>query len=121
MAVITFEEFFELMKTEVCLVVYNKGGDIGKMGIKCTLLKEHIPTGHLNSVNLERSIEWNDLYLLGTDSSKSQIQRLLNTKRILHIGEFLKVYSLNYGAWFNLEIAKMMSVQIVDIPSEGTE
>jgi hypothetical protein len=81
MAVITFEEFFELMKTEVCLVTYKFQSDkisTTNIGIKCTLLSEHIPTGDENQINLKRSLEWNDLYLTDTDSARAEISLLLN-------------------------------------------
>jgi hypothetical protein len=136
MAVITFEDFFELMKTEVCLVTYRMQSDnisTTNIGIKCTLLSEHIPTGNEDQINLKRSIEWNDLYLTDTDSARSEIGLLLNgygyeevniiaaDPKIKSIGTSLKVWSMNYAAWFNLHISKILAVEIVDIPSEGTE
>jgi hypothetical protein len=84
MAVITFEDFFELMKTEVCLVTYKMQSDniaTTNISIKCTLLSEHIPTGDENQIKLQRSIDWNDLYLTDTDSAREEISLLLNGSR----------------------------------------
>ena len=137
MAVITFEEFFELMKTEVCLVTYKMQSDniaTTNISIKCTLLSEHIPTGDENQIKLKRSIEWNDLYLTDTDSARAEISLLLNGSehkdsadnihvdepRLKSIGTSLKVWSMNYAAWFNVHISKILSVEIVDIPPEET-
>jgi hypothetical protein len=81
MAVITFEEFFELMKTEVCLVTYKMQSDnisTTNIGIKCTLLSEHIPTGNEDQLKLKRSIEWNNLYLTDADSAREEIGLMLN-------------------------------------------
>tara|TARA_R110000868_G_scaffold186430_2_gene428870 strand:- start:39 stop:455 length:417 start_codon:yes stop_codon:yes gene_type:complete len=138
MAVITFEEFFELMKTEVCLVTYKMQSDniaTTNISIKCTLLSEHIPTGDQNQINLKRSLEWNDLYLTDTDSARAEISLLSNgseqedddgnmivsAPKIKSIGTSLKVWSMNYAAWFNLHISKILSVEIVDIQPEETE
>ena len=138
MAVITFEDFFELMKTEVCLVTYKmQSNNISttNIGIKCTLLSEYIPTGDEDQINLKRSIEWNDLYLTDTDSARAEISLLLNKfenkdsvdniyvddPKIKSIGTSLKVWSMNYAAWFNLHISKILAVEIVDIPPEETE
>jgi hypothetical protein len=138
MAVITFEEFFELMKTEVCLVTYKMQSDnisTTNIGIKCTLLSEHIPTGNEDQLKLKRSIEWNNLYLTDADSAREEIGLMLNKTeqedkegniivdepKIKSIGTSLKVWSMNYAAWFNLHISKILAVEIVDIPSEGTE
>jgi hypothetical protein len=138
MAVITFEDFFELMKTEVCLVTYKFQSDnisTTNLSIKCTLLSEHIPTGDEDQIRLQRSIDWNNLYLTDTDSAREEISLLLNgleqediegnitvsDPRLKSIGTSLKVWSMNYAAWFNLHISKILSVEIVDIPPEETE
>ena len=138
MAAITFEDFFELMKTEVCLVTYKLQSDkisTTNIGIKCTLLSEHIPTGNEDQTRLQRSIEWNDLYLTDTDSARTAVADLLATNeftdsdgnvtiegpRLKSIGTSLKVWSMSHGAWFNLHISKILAVEIVDIPPEETE
>jgi hypothetical protein len=41
--------------------------------------------------------------------------------KIKSIGTSLKVWSMNYAAWFNLHISKILSVEIVDIQPEETE
>jgi hypothetical protein len=72
---------------------------------------------------------------LHTDSAREEISLLLNKfeqediegnitvsdPKIKSIGTSLKVWSMNYAAWFNLHISKILSVEIVDIPPEGTE
>jgi hypothetical protein len=138
MAVITFEEFFELMKTEVCLVTYRMQSDnisTTNIGIKCTLLSEHIPTSDEDQIRLQRSIDWNNLYLTDTDSARAEVADLLvineltdsdgnvtiEGPRLKSIGTSLKVWSMNHTTWFNLHISKILAVEIVDIPSEETE
>jgi hypothetical protein len=143
MSATTFEEFFELMKTEVCLVSYrlqSTDDSTTNLSIKCTLLSEHIPTEDEDQIKLQRSIEWNNLYLTDTDSARDEVAQLLRTNyratdgnlydieyaiasdsssaqpftpKVQSIGESLKVYSINYGKWLNLYIDRILSVELV--------
>jgi hypothetical protein len=46
---------------------------------------------------------------------------IVDEPKIKSIGTSLKVWSMNYAAWFNLHISKILSVEIVDIQPEETE
>jgi hypothetical protein len=97
MSATTFEEFFELMKTEVCLVSYrlqSTADSTTNLSIKCTLLSEHIPTEDEDQIKLQRSIEWNNLYLTDTDSARDEVYQLLRTN---YTGTDGNLYDIEYA------------------------
>jgi hypothetical protein len=114
MAVTTFENFYTLVKNNIVYFQYQKSDTI--LNIKCTLVRDHIPGSDENLIRYDKSILYSDLYLnnwIGSDSDKLDIFRKMDQTEFT-IPEWLKIYSTNYEMWVNIEIAKILSLEVVD-------
>lgn len=115
MAVTTFEDFYNLTKNNVVYFRYRKGD--AELGIKGTLKRELIPENDNNLQKYDSSIFYSDFYLglwEGSDSDKAELtEEVNNNKPRFGIPEWLKIYSTNYDTWINIEISKILSLEVV--------
>ena len=116
MAVTTFEDFYTLVRNNVVYFQYQKG-DI-ELNIKGTLIRDLIPGSDDNLLRYDKSIKYSEFHLetwVGSDSDRNEIiSRLENNHSVYKIPEWLKIYSINYEGWINVEIDKILSLQVVD-------
>jgi hypothetical protein len=116
MAVTTFEDFYTLVRNNVVYFQYQKG-DI-ELNIKGTLIRDLIPGSDDDLQRYDVAIKLSDYHLgqwIGSDSDESNILHYIeNSNSVNKIPEWLKIYSINYNMWINIEIAKINSLQVVD-------
>ena len=130
MAVTTFENFYTLVKNNIVYFQYQKNDIV--LNIKGTLVRDLIPGSDNDLLKYEASTLLSDYHLglwVGLESnsiadSAEPLQRTQDENYILNmiknsnssaaIPEWLKIYSTNYGKWFNIEISKILSLQVVD-------
>ena len=115
MAVTTFENFYNLVKNNIVYFQYYKE-NMGTLNIKGTLLKEFIPDGDNDIARYDSSLLFSDFHLGSWEGSDSDRIELINRidQTPLTVPLWLKVYSTNYGKWFNIEIANILSLEVVD-------
>jgi hypothetical protein len=116
MSVTTFEDFYNLLKDNIVYFQYEKGGTLGTLNIKGTLNRELIPDGDEHLKKYDASIFYSNFHLglwEGTDSDRSIIITHMNESNMT-IPQWLKVYSTNYEMWINIEISKILSLEVVD-------
>jgi hypothetical protein len=116
MAVTTFEDFYTLVRNNVVYFQYQKG-DI-ELNIKGTLIRDLIPGSDDDLQRYDAAIKLSDYHLgqwVGSDSDKSNILHYIEkSNSVSKIPEWLKIYSINYENWVNIEISKIKSLQVVD-------
>ena len=116
MAVTTFEDFYTLVKNNVVYFQYQKGDIV--LNIKGTLIRDLIPGSDDDLVRYDASTLLSDYHLgqwVGTDSAERYIlSRIENSNSVNTIPEWLKIYSTNNKMWLNIEIAKILSLEVVD-------
>jgi len=116
MAVTTFENFYTLLKNNIVYFQYQKADAV--LNIKGTLVRDLIPSSDEDLIKYDKSIKFSDFYLdqwVGTDSDRYNIlMELENNGSTLTIPEWLKIYSINNEIWINIEINKILSLQVVD-------
>jgi len=112
MAVTTFENFYTLVKNNIVYFQYQKGDIV--FNIKGTLVRDLIPGSDNDLQRYDQAIKLSDLFL-GSDSDKNMLVGILEkTETKLSIPTWLKIYSTNYENWINIEIGKILSLQVVD-------
>jgi hypothetical protein len=116
MAVTTFEDFYNLTKNNIVYFQYQKGDIV--LNIKGTLIRDLIPGSDSDLLKYESSTLLSDYHLgqwVGTDSAEFLIiSQIENSNSVYTIPEWLKIYSINYENWINIEISKIKSLQVVD-------
>lgn len=118
MAVTTFEDFYNLIKNNIVIFEYQKDERI--FNIKGTLIRDFIPGSDEDLIRYDASTLISDYHLgqwVGTDSAERFILGRIENNKSTNtntIPEWLKIYSINYEIWINIEIAKINSLQVVD-------
>ena len=116
MAVTTFENFYNLVRNNVLYFQYQKNNVV--LNIKGTLDRNYIPGSDEDLKRYNDSIVYSDFYLnkwSGSDSDRMDISTKMDMKiAIYSVPEWLKIYSINYEKWINIEIGKILSLQVVD-------
>jgi hypothetical protein len=118
MAGTTYNELYTSLKDNEVLINYNKGGDLGVLGIRSTLKSDLVPVS--DSLVYEHVIWTGEKELgntfIGSDSDQQRYTNFftLNTPEFT-APDWIKVYSTNYNAWINIEIAKIESVQVAGV------
>jgi hypothetical protein len=116
MAVTTFENFYTLVKNNIVYFQYQKGDVV--LNIKGTLIRDFIPGSDDNLHRYDAAIKFSDYHLnqwVGSDSDEIGILYHIENNTAIHkIPEWLKIYSTNYEKWINIEITKILSLEVID-------
>lgn len=115
MAVTTFEDFYNLAKNNIVYFQYERES-LGILSIKGTLKKDLIPDGDDHLKRYDSALLFSDFHLglwEGTDSDRSIMIGKINEAQFT-IPNWLKIYSTNYERWINIEIDKILSLEVVD-------
>jgi hypothetical protein len=116
MPVTTFEDFYNLVKNNIVYFQYQKDNIV--FNFKGTLLPDLIPRSDENLTRYDYIIKFSDYHIgqwVGTDSDEANILYLLESDPpAFGAPGWLKIYCMNHDAWFNIEIDKIVSLEVVD-------
>ena len=128
MAILTYNELYELARDNVLLIGYDKNGVT--LNIQATLLAEHIPSTDENSMIRSTSMsigDWSlmtdsDGHPLDSDGSPNAVDFMdFRSYDAMENSDttypnWIKLYSLNYQFWINFDISKINSVLRIENP-----
>jgi len=114
MAVTTFEDFYNLVKDNIVYFEYPKNDHVFKF--KGTLNRDFIPASDINLKQYDNSTFYSNFYLglwEGSDSDRIILNERMELSSF-RIPGWLKVYCVVHSRWFNIEIDKILSLEVVD-------